>query len=529
MSDHLIQHNLARAADIYPQGIACKFLDACLTYAQFESKTNQLARLMLDLGIGGGHRVGIMTGRRLEVPIAVYATLKTGAAFVPLDPDMAFERLRELIKTCEIDVIISEQRLQATLEKLAVTKTKPLHFIDCSGADRLVTKQPHLHCVSWSTIDQHSTVPVPELNIRASDAAYIMFTSGSTGVPKGIVHTHSSANAYARLTVDHYAITHCDVLGAHSPLHFDMSTMAFLTMPMAAGTAVIIPDVCTRLPASMSKIIQDDGITIWYSVPYAIIQLITRGALEARNLEKLRWILYGGEPFSPHHIRKLMDSLPKVSVSNVFGPAETNQCTHYTVPDSLSGDEDAVPIGEFWNEAKALILDVNDNPVEQGKLGELLVHSPAMMKGYFRRPELNQKCFYEKVDDGQSTSYYRTGDLATLGDDGLYYYSGRVDQQVKIRGNRIEINEIENIVLTHPGVQEAVAYAVDRGSENERLNVSVILSGETCFDEVSLRSVLASSVPPFAIPDRIIIRPEFPRTTSGKVDRRRLSMQERID
>jgi amino acid adenylation domain-containing protein len=529
MSNHLIQHNLARAADIAPQGIACKFLDTSLTYARFESKTNQLARLMLDLGVGRGHRVGIMTGRRLEVPIAVYAALKTGAAFIPLDPDMAFERLRELMTTCEIDVIISEQRMQVKLEQLAVTRTKPLHFIDCSDAESLVSAQSQLHCVVWSTIDQFSTLPVPEVNMRSSDDAYIMFTSGSTGVPKGIVHTHSSANAYARLTVDHYAITRHDVLGAHSPLHFDMSTMAFLSMPMAAGTAVIIPDVYTRLPASMSKIMQDDGITIWYSVPYAIIQLISRGALEARNLEKLRWVLYGGEPFSPHHIRKLMDSLPKVRVSNVYGPAETNQCTHYTVPGSLRGDEDAVPIGTFWDEARALIIDANDTPVEQGQLGELLVHSPATMKGYFRQPELNLKCFYEKIDHGQPTIYYRTGDLATLGDDGLYYYSGRVDQQVKIRGNRIEINEIENIVLAHPGVQEAVAYAVDRGSENERLNVSVILSGERSFDEVSLRAVLASSVPPFAMPDRITVRPEFPRTTSGKVDRRLLSMQERIE
>ena len=177
-----------------------------------------------------------------------------------------------------------------------------------------------------------------DLKINETDLAYIIFTSGSTGRPKGIMHSHFSALNYARLSANTYELEESDVLSNFSSLHFDMSTMDYLTVTYAGASAVIISEAYTKIPASLSRLMQDEAISIWYSVPFALIQLLQHGLLEQRDLSSLRWVLYGGEPFAPKHLKKLMDLWPHARFSNVYGPAEVNQCTYYHLPNSFSGN-----------------------------------------------------------------------------------------------------------------------------------------------------------------------------------------------
>ena len=514
----MLQDNLSQSAMHNPEHIAFRYMDQFITYEQLDRNTNQLSRLLAHLGVSRGDRVGIMLNRCMETPLAVYAILKAGAAFVPIDPAMPQARACDLIQSCEMSLVFGGDKQHEKLIAVARTLNIELTVIS-EKADSVQLEEENCHFVSFSAAKEFDHRAMPAIQMSPSDIAYVMFTSGSTGVPKGIVHTHESGHAYARNSVKLYGIESSDILGHHSPLHFDMSTLGYLSMPLAGGCSIIIPDAYTKLPASMSQLIQDERISIWYSVPFAIIQLLARGGLESRDLQALRWILYGGEPFAPRHLRNLMDTLPSVQISNVYGPAEVNQSTYYTVPTDITGHEDSIPIGHICEGNKIRIIDERDNLVEPGQIGELLIATSTMMQGYYRRPELNKHCFYES--DG--IRYYRTNDLASEDQDGLLYYHGRKDQQVKIRGNRVEIDELENLVMQEAGVEEAAAYAIEAGTDRERIEVSVLLVPGAELNTRNVLDQIAVLFPSYAQPERIVIKDKFPRTTTGKIDRIKLA------
>ena len=521
MSTELLHHNLSATADRLPQNVAFRFAQTEISYAELDRISNQIARLLGQCKIKKGDRVGIFLDRSLETAQSVYGILKAGAVYVPIDPLSPVSRIRNIVESCSIRCLISAPN-KASFIARSLQELEGLEFI--LGCDNPQTETGKCigkcRFVPWSEVYDLSDSAHGASGVGSDDLAYIMFTSGSTGAPKGIMHTHSSGHAYSRITVDTYSISPEDRIGNHAPLHFDISTLGYLAAPLAGATTIIIPEPHTRMPASMSKLAEDERFTVWYSVPFALIQLLTRGVLEDRDLSALRWVLYGGDPFSPRQIRDLMDFWPHARFANLYGPAEVNQCTLYLIPDSLTGYEDAIPIGDVWSETEALIVNSDDTPVGPGETGELLIHTPTMMRGYWKRPDLNEKCFYHHPSE--SKTYFRTGDLASKDHDNLMHYHGRMDRLVKVRGNRLELDEIEAAILTHPSVVEAAAYVVDPGTEHERLELALLLERGPMDTTEKLRQHLEARLPRYAIPDQIVFPERFPRTTSGKIDRRRL-------
>jgi amino acid adenylation domain-containing protein len=352
-----------------------------------------------------------------------------------------------------------------------------------------------------------------------------MYTSGSTGVPKGIMHTHSSGLAYATAAADLYGVRSDDRLSNHSPLHFDMSTFDYFAGPLAGATTIIVPESYSVLPASMSQLVQDEAMTIWYSVPLALIQILTRGVLDQRDLSTLRWVLFGGEPFPPRHLQDLMRRLPGARFSNVYGPAEVNQCTYYHVPPSYAAESNttSVPLGQMWAAAEGIVVDSNDDVVAIGGTGELLVRTPTMMEGYWNRPDLDARAFYYRDQDGESVvRFYRTGDVVRLREDGLMDFIGRGDRQVKIRGYRVELDEVERAVVSHARVREAAAVAVDGPDGVKEIHVLILADSDDGPSDRELLTYLRSVLPPYALPARVVAVDAFPRTGSGKIDRTRI-------
>lgn len=365
-----------------------------------------------------------------------------------------------------------------------------------------------------------------------------MFTSGSTGQPKGIMHTHYSGLSYARLSVDTYQIAGTDVIGSHSPLHFDMSTLGYFSGPLAAATTILIPEAYTRLPASLSQLMETERITIWYSVPYALIQLHLRGVLESRDLSSLRWILFGGEPFSPGHLSELMQTWSHARFSNVYGPAEVNQCTYYHLPpidQQQFSDSAPISIGSTWPNTNGLVVDENDQPVAIGKTGELLIRSPTMMRGYWGRDDLNAAAFYRHTGRSNIEQvFYRTGDLVTLQPDDHYVFIGRKDRQVKIRGYRVELDSVEQALSSHPDVEEVGAFTIRDAADVLHVRAALTLNPESLAaeprtDTSQLIAFVAERLPWYAVPGEIRIETVLPRTTSGKIDRRQLAAAQTVD
>ncbi|MEL6803319.1 MAG: AMP-binding protein, partial [Bacteroidota bacterium] len=376
------------SAERTPHQTAFKFGQQSLSYRQMNNQTNAFAGLLYSWGIQKGDRIGILLPRSLHTAVAVHGTLKAGAAFVPLDPSAPVERISAICKNCGIRVLVSNLRLG---KKLLGHLQSDHHIIGLIGLE--LENWPHFS-IRWEdlpTVD----IQKPDINILADDLAYIMYTSGSTGQPKGIMHTHYSGLAYAKLSAELYGVTSQDVVGNHCALHYDISTFGYFTSPLAGATTVIVSDAHTKFPVSLVQMVSEEQISIWYSVPLALIQMLKTGKLPDLDFTGLRWVLFGGEVFPNHLLAELMHLWPKARFSNVYGPAEVNQCTYYHL-DSPPPDGEPIPLGKTWPNTEMLILDSEDKPVTDGEIGLLLIRSATMMRGYWQANGLNKKAFFHR-------------------------------------------------------------------------------------------------------------------------------------
>lgn len=514
---YLLSQIIDRSAERFPEREAFRFYDKSISYADLSRRTNQLAVTLTKHGVSRRDRVGIFMNKCTEMPLAVHGIMKAGAAYVPIDPAAPAARLKYIIQHCGIRVLITQTSKIRILAEII-----PETGLDCLiGIDAVPDLD--IRTVSWQEVNNASTHQPDEGPTTEQDLAYIMYTSGSTGEPKGIMHTHHSGLSYAKLSAETFELCEKDILGNHSPLHFDMSTFEFFSGPLKGACTVLIPEEYTRLPASLSKFMADQHLSIWYSVPFALIQLLLRGAMQTRDLSALRWVLFGGEPFPTKYLRQLMNRLPNARFSNVYGPAEVNQCTYYHVPKLPENMEGQVPIGQVWANSEGIVIDEHDRIVLDGSKGELLIRSPTMMQGYWNRKVLNQKAFYIRTPfPGFREKFYRTGDLVQLTEDGNYQYVGRKDRQVKTRGYRVELDEIENVLSSHDQVEEAAVFAVPDLEGSTLISAGITLKDNQKIPESDLLAYLRTKLPWYAVPKHIQVYRSFIRTATGKIDRKAL-------
>lgn len=514
---YLLPQAVTQSADRFPDREAIRFFGQSLTYEELDRRSNNLARALLEQGVGRGDRVGIFMKKCLESAVAIHGIMKAGGAYVPLDPFSPVSRINYVVQDCGIRHLITNEAQLNSLQQLLAEEMKLEYLIG-------IPLQPDLpiQCVSWEDI---FTAPshVSNLNLTESDLAYILYTSGSTGTPKGIMHTHRSALSFAEWAAETYSLTHEDRLSNHAPLHFDLSTFDFFAGAIAGATTIIVPEAITKFPTSVSKLIEEEKISVWYSVPFALIQLVQHGNLGSRDLSALRWILFAGEVFPTKHLRQLLAMLPRVRFSNLYGPTETNVCTFYQVPQLPEDSDEPIPIGKPCANIEDLVVDSDDRPVAPGEVGELLIRGGVVMKGYWGQPEKTENGFYRRsVLDYFEDRFYRTGDLVQLDADGNYRYLGRKDRQIKAHGYRVELDEIEVALLAHERVQDAATYPVPDKQGSNLIEASVIPKQGPDLTKEDLIRHLADRLPPYAIPARIDIVNDFPRTSTGKINRREL-------
>ncbi len=502
----------------HPEKEAVRRSGKALTYAELEMKSNQLAHVLREQGIRKGDRVGFYLNKSLETIIGVYGIMKAGAAYVPLDPFAPVPRLVFVIRHCGIrHLITSEMKLESVAEMIAQD----------AGLECLIGVPPQadlpVHTVAW---DDVFTMPhtLPDVNVIEQDLAYILYTSGSTGDPKGIMHTHRSALSFAEWAAETYGLQENDILSNHAPMHFDLSTFDFFAGALAGATTVIIPEALTKFPANLTRLIESERISVWYSVPYALIQMLTHGNMDKHDLSSLRWLLFAGEVFPTKHLRALMNKLSSVRFSNLYGPTETNVCTFYHVTAVPEDTDEPIPIGVVCANDEGLIVTADNQPAAPGEVGELLIRGGTVMRGYWGRPDLNEKGFYRRpvFGDAYEDVYYRTGDLVQALPDGNLKYLGRKDRQIKTRGYRVELDEIEVALLSHEGVEEAAVYPVPDGEGSNLIEAAVTAKEGVTLEVNDLLQHVSAKLPSYAVPEKISILASFPRTSTGKISRREL-------
>ncbi len=497
-----------RAAVLNPEKSAVRCDGESLTWAELGRRTRTLARRLQDAGVQRGDRVGILMDKSLETVIAMQAIMRAGAAWVPLDPAAPPSRHAFVVNDCNIGHLVTHERRRRSVRACLEAGGNVQHAWGLASGPDL-----SIGAIAWDAI--HADPAEPDaVDLNREDLAYIIYTSGSTGVPKGIMHTHGSSLGYCENVIQIYALTAADRVSNQAPLHFDICIFDLLAAAMAGSTMVLIPDMYLKMPASFSQYLADERVSVFFTVPFALVQLIERGALESRDLSSLRAVLFGGEVMPTKYLRAWMQYRPEVRFNNMYGPAEVNGVTCYDVPPLDDHDDRPVPIGKAFPGTTCVIRDEQGNVSANGT-GELLVSGPSRMTGYWGRPDLNAQAFW---DDEEGRTFYCTGDLVESLPSGDYRFLGRADRQVKVRGYRIELDEIEAALISHDSVVEAAVVAVPEGA-TQRIEAHVQTNQPLGEDLApTLSRYLRDRIAPYAVPSRFAEVPAFPRISSGKID-----------
>ena len=518
---YLLHQLLTTSAQRRPDAEAVRLSDEALTYGQLDRLSNQIAHSLIANGVMRGDRVGIYLHKSPSAIAAIFGIMKTGACYIPVDANAPGPRLEEIGRQCAFRALITGHGLY---QKLGSS----FHHECPMNAIYFVDKAPEakLPLPTFTFADDLPQQPSedPAVPVIDTDLAYILFTSGSTGVPKGVMLSHLNALTFVNWGCETFDITADDRLSNHAPFNFDLSVFDIFVAIKAGAAISLVPEGLAVFPLQLSSFIQDQRITVWYSVPMVLALLQARGKLEERDLSALRWVLFAGEVFPTKHLRTLMEKLPRPRYANLYGPTETNVCAYYEV-EPLSPEQTApIPIGKACANTDLIPINAEGKRVvATNEEGLLYARGSTVMQGYYGRPEASAACFIPNpFAAGREEKLYCTGDWVTLDEKGSYLFVGRKDHMIKTRGYRVELGEIEAVMVAHPAVDEAVALPIPDEAIGNAIHAVVTIADSQSLDATKLKQHCAEKLPAYMVPEKIEFRDSLPRTDNGKIDRRRL-------
>ena len=514
MTQFLLQHYLEHSAARTPDKLALEAPNGSLSYGALDDLSTRLANLLLAQGLSKGDRIGIDLEKSVEAVVAIFGILKAGATYVPLDPKAPARRKAMVVADCGMrGLVTTRAKLQALGPELPGLPPTVVY------ADQEAPEG----ALCWGDVHAASCTPCADTGSIEIDLAYILYTSGSTGMPKGVMISHRAARAFVDWGAAYFRLAAADRFSNHAPLHFDLSIFDLFAAMAAGGTVVLLPPAIAVFPRSLAKWIDEARITVWYSVPSALTQLVLHGGLEKFGFSSLRKILFAGEIFPVAHLRSLMALIPHAACFNLYGPTETNVCTVYAVPTPLPPGDAPLPIGRACANTEIFALDQENRPLAEGETGELLVRGPTLMQGYWGQPAKSMEVLVPHPRFPERTERaYRTGDLVSRDASGNYLFIGRRDSQVKSRGYRIELGDVEAVLYAHAAVAQAAVIPVPHPEFGCVLHGVVVVRPGERLERPEISAFCAASLPPYMIPATFDFRSGLPMTANGKVDRRTL-------
>jgi amino acid adenylation domain-containing protein len=489
-------------AERSPENVAVASRHGEMSYGELNRRANQLARHLIDQGVGPEVKVGICMERSVEMVVAVLGVLKAGGAYVPLDSDYPLDRLAFMLNEIESPVLISQDSL----------------------ADRLPSDRSQVICMDtdWETIAKESDENLIN-NVSPENLAYVMYTSGSTGKPKGASIPHRAVNRLI-FNTNYVDLKPHDKVAQVSSFSFDAATFEIWGALMTGAQLVIIEKDELLSSQEFSAQIRELGITTLFLTTALFNQLVS----EAPSIfESVRYLLFGGQAVDPRRVRDVIENGPPAHLLHVYGPTEsTTFATSYLI-ESVADDASTVPIGSPIANTNTYILDAHMQPVGAAVPGELYIGGDGLARNYFNRPDLTAEKFVPNPLGTQpGARLYRTGDLTRYLPDGSIEFLGRIDDQVKIRGFRVEPGEIEAVLLQHPSIKEGIVVTQDDPSGNLSL-VAYLTPDEERIPTLSeLRAFLKEKLPDYMVPADFVILNKLPLTPNGKIDRRALASLE---
>ncbi|MPQ25673.1 lichenysin non-ribosomal peptide synthetase LicA [Bacillus paralicheniformis] len=473
---------------------ALQFEDTVWSYGELNRKANQLARRLRERGVQAGTPAAILTARSAEMVIGILAVLKAGGAYVPIDPDHPEKRVQHFFEDSGAAVLLTQKAM------------KPLAEAAEFGGDILFLEDEHLYLGDASDL---------RLPISPEAMANLTYTSGTTGTPKGNMVSHRNILRTVKNT-NYLEVMTSDIVLSISNYVFDAFMFDVFGSLLNGAKLVIAPKDTILDMSRLAHVLEKEKVTV-LMITTALFNLLTD--MRPDSLKGLRRVLFGGERASVDHVRRALNTVGKGRLLHMYGPSESTVFTTYYPVNEVPEEAQAVPIGKPVSNTEVLILDSFGNVQPAGVAGELCVGGDGLVRGYFNRPELTAEKFTEHpFKTGEKI--YRTGDMARWLADGCLEFIGRIDHQVKIRGQRIELGEIEHHLLTHDMIQEAAVLAVDTGAGDQMICAYFTADQELSTEE--LRRHAAEGLPGYMIPSVFMQLQELPLTGNGKVDRRAL-------
>lgn len=458
---------------IQPDGLALQQLDSQLSYRQLLSRAQAVAAALQARGVTAGQRVALHLDRGIDAVAAVFGVLLAGACYVPLDLKNPSSRLSFIVADAGVISLLGRGAAPAWLEQ-----SLWLDISDCQN------EQP---------------MPVER---QGDDLAAILYTSGSTGSPRGVAISHGAIAAFAGWAADLLRLNPSDRIASSAPFFFDLSTFDLYAVLGRGASLHFLPSALTMAPARLSAWLAEQAISGWYTVPSLLSFLTYKGNLAQTALDKLRFVIFAGEVFPTPNLIDFAASLPHSELYNFFGPTETNVCCYWRVDRRQLHADQAIPIG---NAAAGCQLRIGDD-------GELWVRGPTLASGYWRDGQLQS--FLN--DQG----WYATGDKVSL-EQGLHRFHGRLGRMLKCSGYRVEPAEIEAVVNAIPGVKACAVVGIVDATAGQRPALALVMGAEISIADI--RKTLTQRLPAYMQPSRYLTLPALPLLANGKLDYRALA------
>ncbi len=514
----LLPEYVTRHAGSHPADVAVLMGDESLNYAQLEALSNRLAHWLEDVGCRRGDRVSLLASKTPDAIIGIVGILKAGCAYVPLDVDGPTARTRKMMQSADPKAIVAEGSSFASIAELTSGNEGSIPTARIDGATRDEIRGAE---EEWKRCS-------PEVRPRTgdpTDMAYIMFTSGSTGDPKGVVITHANVVHFVEWAVRRFDLRRGDRNSGHTPLHFDLSVFDLFGTFAAGAQLHLVPQEKNLIPQALIEFIRASRLTQWFSVPSTLTYLAQHAGLEIGDFPSLKRVLWCGEVLPVSTLLYWLDRFPDVQFTNLYGPTETTiASSSFTVPVGPMDDKASIPIGVPCDGEELLVLDEDLQRVGVGHVGDLYIGGVGLSPGYWRDEQKTAEAFRpHPFSPDPNERVYRTGDLATLRDDGLFYFHGRNDSQIKSRGYRIELGEIETAIDALGLVSECVVLGVSaRGFQGTAICCAYVPPPDRPTPPHLLRRALLPVLPTYMLPSRWRSFDAFPLNPNGKVDRRAL-------
>jgi len=486
-----------------PDAAAVIFKDQTLTYSELNKKANKLARLLRSKGVKPDSVVGIMVERSLEMPIGLFGILKSGGAYMPIDPEYPDDRVQYMLSDSGANILLVQ-----------------------SSTKRDVEFDGEIIDVSEEIQSMEDTDP--ECINKSSDLVYVIYTSGSTGKPKGAMVEHHSLANKLKWRQKAYPLGKADIIMQKTPYTFDVSVWEQFWWALEGATVCFLPPKAEKDPQAIIETIEKNKVTIIHFVPsmLGIFLEYIEGCASIENLSGLKRVFASGEALTVPQVKLFNETLYAANgttLSNLYGPTEATIEVSYF--DCSKGEElDRIPIGKPIDNVKLYVVNKSNLPQPIGIPGELCIAGVCLSRGYLNNEQLTREKFVDNPFD-KGERMYRTGDLARWNSDGYIEYLGRIDRQIKIRGFRIELGEIEAVLSSHEGIQEACV-TVDKEKDmsgSSRLMAYVVPKGGQDVSYEALRSYLKEKLPDYMIPKAFVQVAYLPLTAHGKVDVKALS------